>query len=255
MTPMRACRWLLLLALAACGRGGPRPGDAPTPEATLARARAEFRAGKFPKALQSFRRAQFELPPNDPALPEVHYSMAESEFQAGQLVEAAHDFRQAADQFPGSTYAPVSLLRAGDANMRLWRNPELDPTYGQTALAIYQELAGRYPDSDAAARARLHVRRLRNWFADKAYKNGLFYFKRRAWDSGIIYFKDIVANYADADRASDALLRLADTYRAIGYKEELQETCAHVRRFYPQARGIDKSCPPDRTAASPSGNP
>jgi outer membrane protein assembly factor BamD len=222
------------------------------PQQLLAQARAEFRAGKFSRALLSFRRVQFELPPNDSALPEVHYAMAESQFQLRQLVDAAHDFRQVADQYPGSAYAPVSLLRAGDANMRLWRNPELDPSFGQAALAIYQDLAGRYPESDAAARAQLHVRQLRDWFADKAYKNGLFYFKRRAFDSGIIYFKDVIANYAETARAPDALLRLADTYRAIGYREELAETCAHLRRFYPQAGALDKSCPPDRSApASP----
>jgi outer membrane protein assembly factor BamD len=247
---MRFCCWLLPLTLAACAHRE-RP-SAIAPEQLLSEARTQFRTGKFSKALLSFRRVQFELPPNDAALPEVHYAMAESEFQTGQLVDAAHDFRQVADQYPGSTYAAVSLLRAGDANMRLWRNPELDPSYGQAALAIYQDLAGRYPEADAAARAQLHVRQLRDWFAAKAYKNGLFYFKRRAFDSGIIYFKDVVANYPESARAPDALLRLADTYRAIGYREELQETCTHLRRFYPQAGGLEKTCPPDRSApASP----
>jgi transcriptional regulator GlxA family with amidase domain len=27
------------------------------------------------------------------------------------------------------------------------------------------------------------------------------------------------------------------------YTEELQETCAHLRRFYPRASGLDRSCP------------
>jgi outer membrane protein assembly factor BamD len=247
---MRACRWLLPLTLAACAHHG-RPGVALAPEQLLAQARAQFRSGDFAHALLSFRRVQFELPPNDPALPEVHYAMAEAQYQAGTLVDAAHDFRQVAEDYPGSAYAPVAMLRAGDANMRLWRRPELDPSYGQAALAIYQDLAGRYPDSDAAARAQIHVRQLRDWFADKTYKNGLFYFKRRAFDSGIIYFKDVVANYPEAARAADALLRLADSYREIGYHEELQETCAHLRRFYPQADGLDKTCPADRAAATP----
>lgn len=241
---MRLPRLLVLLLLAACGHGGaPAPGLAP--EALLDRARGEFRHGQFTKATQNFRRLLFELPPNDPTLPEVHYLFAEAQFQSGLFLESAHEFRQTADQFAGSAYAPLSLLRAGDANMRLWRKPELDPSYGQSALAIYQDLAGRYPDSDAAARAKLHVAQLREWFADKTYKNGMFYFKRGAYDSGIIYFRDVVANYPDTPRAADALLRLADSYRAIRYTEELQETCAHVRRFYPQADGLDRSCPPD----------
>jgi len=240
---MRVSRLLLPVAVIACGRG--RPAAVPAPEVLLSQSRAQFRTGDFSNALQSLRRLQFELSPNDSSLPEVHYLIAESQFQLGQFVEASQGFRQAADQFPGSVYAPLALLRAGDANMRMWRKPELDPTYGQTALAIYQDLAGRYPDSQAATRAQLHVRLLREWFADKTYKNGLFYFKRRAYDSGIIYFKDVVANYPDTPRAADALLRLADSYRVIGYREELQETCAHMRRFYPQARGLERSCPPD----------
>ena len=137
----------------------------------------------------------------------------------------------------------------------MWRRPELDPTPGETALAIYQELAGRYPDSDAAARARLHVVRLQNQFAEKTYKNGMFYLRRKAYDSAIIYFKDVIANYPKAERTPDALLRLVDSYRAIGYKEELQETCAHLRRFYPNATGLGRSCPPPAGAADSSATP
>jgi outer membrane protein assembly factor BamD len=241
-------RPLMLCLLAACGGANRAPAPAPEPELLLQRARAEFRRGAFSRAEQSFRRLLFELTPNDPALPEVHYQVAESQFQTGQYLEAAREFRQIADSFAGTVYAPLALLRAGDANLRLWRKPELDPSYGQAALAIYQDLAGRYPESEAATRAQLHVRQLREWFADKTYKNGLFYFKRGAYDSGIIYFKDVVANYPETPRAADALLRVADSYRAIGYREELQETCAHLRRFYPQATGIGRSCPPDSGA-------
>ena len=46
------------------------------------------------------------------------------------------------------------LLRVGDVYSDLWRRPELDPTYGQTALSTYQELLNRYPNSAASSRAR-----------------------------------------------------------------------------------------------------
>lgn len=246
---MRLIRWLPLLALGACHHGrGPVATVGPTELLVLAR--RQFHAGQMAKAMQSYRRLQFELAPNDSTLAEAHYFVAEAEFQSGQLVEAAHDFRQTADQFPQSSYGPNALLRAGDAQMRLWRNPELDPSYGQSALATYQELAGRFPGTAATARAQVHVRQLREWFADKDYKNGLFYYKRGAYDSGIIYFKDVVANYPETPRAVDALLRLADSYRKIGYKDERQEACAHLRQFYPQARNIQGSCPPP---APPAG--
>src|SRR5256885_14806006 len=65
----------------------------------------------------------------------------------------------------------------------------------------------------------------------------MFYLKRKAFDSAIIYFKDVIANFPNAHRAPDALLRLGDTYRAIHYTQELQETCDHLRRLFSHAAG------------------
>ena len=239
---MLAC--LLLGAGAACG--GPKQAKtAPVvqPEAELARGMQLFRKGQFRKAQLVFQRLTFEFSVTQEELAQAHYYVAECSFQLGDYVQAASDFRKVADEFSTTQYAPTALLRAGDSNLRLWHRPELDPSYGETALAVYQELAGRYPDSDAAGRARLHVRRLENQFAEKAYKTGIFYMRRKAFDSAIIYFKDVIANYPNAQRAPDALLRLVDSYRAIGYTQEVQETCEHLRRFYPNASRLQASCP------------
>lgn len=241
---LAACHWL---PFGGSGRRREAPAVPPT-DVLLAKARDEFRRGDFREALVSFRQLTFELGPSRPELAEARYYLAESYFQTGERVEAAHHFRQVADQSPDSPYAPLALLRAGDSHLRLWRRPELDPSHGETALAIYQELAGRYPGSGATARAQLHIRQLRAWFADKAYKNGLFYLSRRAYDSAIIYFKEVIASYPEAPRAPDALLRLVDSYRAIGYRDELRETCEHLQRFYPQAQGLARSCPADSSA-------
>lgn len=236
---------------AACHRGrAPQAPPPVQPGVDMQRAMDLFHHGEFRRAQTLLQRLTFELPPGDSQLPAARYYIAESWFQVGDFVQAASDFRRVSDEFSTSEYAPLALLRAGDANLRLWRRPELDPSYGETALAIYQELAGRFPDSDAAARARAHVRRLENQFAEKTYKTGIFYVRRKAWDSAIIYFKDVIANYPNSSRAPDALLRLVDSYRAIGYKEELNETCDHLRRFYPNATGLSRECPASATADS-----
>ncbi len=248
---MRRMVWMLGLATLAAGcHHGPRVQTVTSPETELRHAQDLMRRGDYRRALLVLQRLSFEFAPGQAEAAAARYYLAECSFQTGDRVQAAHDFRKVADEFPASEYAPLALLRAGDSNLRLWRRAELDPTYGETALSIYQELAARYPDTDAAARARPHVRRLQNQFAEKTYKNGMFYLRRKAYDSAIIYFKDVIANYPDAALAPDALLRLVDSYRAIGYKDELQETCAHLHRFYPQATGLAKSCPADTTGTS-----
>lgn len=236
---------LATLAGVGCG-GGTRAARTPPavqPEVELQRAMRLFGRGEFRKAQVIFQRLTFEFSTTQEELAQARYYLAECNFQLGDHLQAASDFRKVADEFATSEYAPLALLRAGDANLRLWRRPELDPSYGEAALAIYQELAGRFPDSQAAARARPHVRRLENQFAEKTYKNGMFYLRRKAFDSAIIYFKDVIANYPNARRTPDALLRLVDCYRAIGYTQEMQETCEHLRRFYPGATRLGASCP------------
>src|SRR5213596_3197952 len=253
---------MLAIAVALSGLGGaachprgrvPRAAPVVPTDIDLRRAMDLFHHGDFRRAQTILQRVSFELMPGTPELAEVRYYLAESWFQVGDYVQAASDFRKVSDEFSTTEYAPLALLRAGDANLRLWHRPELDPSYGETALAIYQELAGRFPDSEAAARARPHVRRLENQFAEKIYKTGIFYVRRKAWDSAIIYFKDVIANYPTAQRAPDALLRLVDSYRAIGYNQELQETCEHLRRFYPNATGLARTCPAaSDSSATPS---
>lgn len=235
----------LVIGLAGCHRGSVVSTTAPAvqPDVQLSRALELFHHGEFRRAQALLQRMTFDLDPGRPELPQIRYYMAECSFQMGDYTQAASDFRKVSDEFSTTEYAPLALLRAGDANLRLWKSPELDPSYGETALAIYQELAGRFPESDAAARARPHVKRLENQFAEKTYKTGIFYLRRRAYDSAIIYFKDVIANYPNSALAPDALLRLVDSYRAIRYTQELQETCDHLRRYYPNAKDLNRSCP------------
>ena len=249
---MRISCVLAGLLLAACN-GRPNIGRSAIrdPEVDLNQARSDFRHGEFSTALLRFRRVQFELNPSQAEMAEVRYFLAECDFQLGDHSAAAIEFRKMADEYPSSEYAPLALLRSGDANLRLWRRPELDPTPGQAALATYQELQGRFPGTDASARAQIHIRHLNDWFAEKDYKNGMFYLRRRAYDSAIIYFKDIIATYPDSRRVPEALVRLVDSYRAIGYAAELREACDHLHRYYPATDGLDRRCPP-ATAADTS---
>ena len=78
----------------------------------------------------------------------------------------------------------------------------------------------------------------------------MFYFRRRAYDSGIIYFKDVIATYPDTKLVTESLLRLADTYKIIGYSDELKEVCGTLRRFHPAEAASAKSCPPDSTTSA-----
>ena len=261
---------IAVLPLGACGARGPRPATAPAPvvaapevnvtpariDSTWAHAMDEYRRGKWESAATDFQSVLLELPSGDPRIVRARFLLAETKLAQGDELEAARQFREVSDQTPDNPLAPDALLRAGDSYAQLWRNPELDPTYGQTALATYQELLNRYPGTPAAVRAAARINGLNDEFAYKQYKAALYYLRLKAYDSAILYLKDLVATYPRAEVAPDALLRLVAAYRAQGYQEDVNDTCGYLRRFHPGTPGLADACPAgtDSTAgASPAG--
>jgi outer membrane protein assembly factor BamD len=255
---------LLLMGAAACGRK-PRPvtavSPAPTPGrlgqeevATLwNRAMGEYTRGKWGKAATLFERLALELPIGDTLATTAHFRLAECYFGQKNQLQAAREFRKVSDDSPNAPLAPAALLRAGDAYRDLWRRPELDDTYGETARSTYQELLNRYPDTPAAAQARLRIGELEEMFARKEFKTAQYYYRLRAFDSAILYLKDIAATYPRASVTPLALLKLVAAYRRVGYAEDLQETCGYIRRFHPNTSGLESSCPaPQDSSAAPS---
>ena len=213
------------------------------------RAEAAVRHGKWDDAAKLMDRLLLEFPPGDSRIARAHYYLAEAYYAQGRHLEAAREFRKASDETPNDPIAPEALLRLGDVYSDLWRRPELDPTYGQTALATYQELLNRYPNAATAKRAQLRIDELNERFAYKAYKSAMFYFRLKAYDSAILYLKDLVATYPRAAVVPEALVKLVQAYKTLGYREDVQETCGYIRRFHPRTPGAKEVCPTEPAGA------
>jgi outer membrane protein assembly factor BamD len=211
---------------------------------------ARVRRGKWGDAIKHLERLLLEFAPGDSRIPQARYFLGEAKLAIGSHLEAAREFRRVSDETPNDRLAPEALLRVGDVYADLWRRPELDPSYGQTALATYQELLNRYANSAAAARAQERIDELRERFAYKEYRAGLFYYKLKAYDSAILYLKDVVATYPKAAVAPDALLKLVEAYQRLGYQEDVRETCGYLRRFHPSAVRGKAPCPTDTVGTS-----
>src|SRR3954452_21194062 len=171
-----------LILLISCGGGSKRPPASspaplsPTPAALDSlwkKSEAAVRHGKWGDVTKLADRVLLEFQPGDPRIARAHYYLGESYYAQGRHLEAAREFRKASDETPNDPIAPEALLRVGDVYADLWRRPELDPTYGQTSLATYQELLNRYPNAATAKRAQLRVTELNERFAYKAYKSAV----------------------------------------------------------------------------------
>ena len=253
---------LLLVSLAGCRKGGPSNVAPLAVSATRAEidslwrhANSFYVKGSWHKAAPLYERIGLEVPAGDPIAIEAQFRLGECYFGQGMQLQAARQFRKVSDDTPTSPLAAPALLRAADAYGDLWRRPELDPTYGQTALATYQELLNRYPDSPVAARARQRIATLEEWFAVKEFKAAQFYMRLKAYDSAILYLKDLAATYPRAEVTPGALMVLVTAYKKVNYPEDLAETCGYIRRYHPTTAGLDVACPASVTSPEPAPAP
>ncbi|HTT67923.1 MAG TPA: outer membrane protein assembly factor BamD [Gemmatimonadales bacterium] len=221
---------LLVAGVGACHHFDPRAY--PEPLDLMRASLHELRAGRYDKAQSGFQALTFNVSSHDTLYPVARFYLAESYFGQEDYVTAAREFRRVSDESPTFRLAPDALLRAGDAYAAQWPNTALDPSNGQTALATYQELQSRFPDSPAARVAGVRIRALNERFAVKELENALFYFQRGAYDSAILYFKDLIATYPSSSLVPETYVYLVRSYQAIGWKDELGAFCDQLRAYY-----------------------
>ena len=226
----RIAALLLLIGAGACHHFDPRAY--PVPEDLFRASMNEFRAGRFDKAQIGFQALTFNVGARDTLSPLARFFLAETYFGQEDYPTAVREFRRVSDESPTFRMAPDALLRAADASAAQWTKPALDPTSGQTALATYQELQGRFPDSPAARIAAVRIRALNEQFAAKEMETALFYFQRSAFDSAILYFKDLIATYSSSSLVTEAYVYLVRSYEAIGWKDEQATFCDQLRLYY-----------------------
>ncbi len=233
----------LLLVGAAC-RPPFRPPLFTNNQELFDASRREYDQKRWDNAQAGFERLTLSLPARDPLLPRAFFWLGKTHNRKHQFLLAAQNFTRVTESFPDDSLADDALIEAGGAYANLWRKPPLDPTYGQTAIATYRTLLALYPNSDLRATAEREIRQLQEWLAIKDYETGMHYFRRKAYDSAIIYFRDVVKNYPDTPSARLAQLRMVEAFRnpSMRYFEDANEVCAALRQTYPDDREVREEC-------------
>ena len=202
----------------------------------------ELQHRHWDNAVAGFERLTIELPARDSLMPLSLFHLGKARQGKKEWLLAAQAFTRLTESFPDHEFADDALYEAGISYARLWRKPQLDAQYGETAISTLRMMQGMYPNSPLNDDAQREIDRLTDWLAIKTYETGMFYMRRKAFDPAIIYFKDVLRLFPSTPTARTAALKLVAAYREINYREEAAEECERLRQTYPGAADVREAC-------------
>ena len=240
------------LVATACGPSF-RVSTYPTPDALFGASLLEYQRKKWDNAVEGFQKVTLELGTRDPLLPSAYLYLARAYSYRGEHLVAANTYARISESFPEDSLADDALLEQGLEYGKLWRKPTLDQQYGVLAQSTFRTLLSAYPESSLRPRALAELGRLDEWMASKDVEIGLHYKRRKAPDSAIIYFRDVLAQYPTTDAARRAGLALLEVYRSIKYIEDASELCTTLRKGWPSDAGVGATCAAPAAAPAVGG--
>ena len=198
------------------------------------------------------------------------YNAAMNAMLVGDNFEAARLFDEVERQHPYSTWAAKAQLMAAFANYQsnkydetinaLDRFIQLHPGHKDIAYAHYlraisyyeqisdvgrdqkmtrlallalEEVVRRFPESRYARDASLKLDLARDHLAGKHMEIGRFYLKKGEYLAAINRFRTVIKDYQTTTHVPEAMLRLVESYLALGVTEEAQATAAVLGYNYP----------------------
>ena len=134
---------------------------------------------------------------------------------------------------PGNRDAPYAYYLIALGYYEQISDVTRDQRITKQALDALGELQRRYPQTKYAADARLKTDLVRDHLAGKEMQVGRFYEGRGDWLAASIRFRHVIDDYQTTTHVPEALMRLTETYLALGVPEEAKKTAAVLGANYP----------------------
>ena len=142
---------------------------------------------------------------------------------------------------PGNRDAPYALYLIAVCYYEQIQDVTRDQKITQQSLDALGELIRRYPQSAYAADARLKTDLVRDHLAGKEMEIGRFYQRRADWLASVIRFRKVIDEYQTSSHTAEALMRLTESYLALGVTDEARNAAAVLGTNYPGSKWYERA--------------
>lgn len=191
--------------------------------------------GKFEDAAKKFE----DIDRDHPYSAEARRAMVMSAYaywRAGKTEEAIANARRYTTMHPGTKEAALAHHIIISSYFDEMVGPNRDQTNARKALAELKTLKARYPDSPYARDADNRMRIAEDSIAASEMEVGRYYLNGKNYLAAINRFKVVVTEHQTTAHVEEALMRLTESYMALGIKQEAQTAAAVLGHNFPNSR-------------------
>ncbi len=164
-----------------------------------------------------------------------------SYYLAGDYNKATESARRFLSIHPGNKDAPYAYYLIALCYYEQISDVTRDQKITEQALAALGEVSRRYPNSRYAADAKLKMDLVNDHLAGKEMEIGRFYQRRGKWLAATIRFRTVIEKYETTTHTPEALMRLTESYLALGVPVEAKKTAAVLGANYPGTKWYERA--------------
>ena len=224
----------LFASLAACS--GNKGDDLVAPdepvEALYTKGTDAMDHGDYKEAAKQFSEVDRQHPYSQWA---THAEMMEAyaHYQNLDYEEAVKSLDQFIELHPGNNEIAYAYYLRALCNYERILDVKRDQSYAHEALKGFNEVIGRFPESDYAKDATLKITLINDHLAGSEMEIGRYYIKRHLYIAAVGRFKTVIDKYQTTSHVPEALERLVECYTALGIMNEAKKNGAVLGYNFP----------------------
>ncbi|MBV9883555.1 MAG: outer membrane protein assembly factor BamD [Sphingomonadaceae bacterium] len=182
-------------------------------------------------------------------------------YAAGDHSKSIDSARRFLSIHPGNRDAPYALYLVALNYYEQIGDVTRDQAVTRQALDSLGEVVRRYPGTPYADDARIKIDLVRDHLAGKEMEIGRFYQRRAQWLAAVVRFRAVIDEYQTTSHAPEALMRLTESYLALGVPQEAERAASVLGANYPNTRWYRRAYelmqrhPVPATAQAPAAAP
>jgi outer membrane protein assembly factor BamD len=157
-------------------------------------------------------------------------------YQAGEYDDCVNAAKRYVTLHPGSPDAAYAQYLIASSYFEEIPDVTRDQARTERALAALEEVIRKYPTTEYAGSSKQKIEVARDQLAGKEMEVGRYYLNKKDYTGAINRFKVVVTKYQTTRHVEEALMRLTESYMALGVVEEAQTAAAVLGHNFPDSQ-------------------